>query len=79
MKLVGKIEPIGETHIDDIRLDNLKALTAVVDDLLANIHLVARYENNNEHSLMQAGAHAAGFFRHIEREYKLKELKADDK
>ena len=33
-KLIGPIEPVGESHTDEKRFENLKALTELVDSLL---------------------------------------------
>lgn len=63
IKLVGKIEPVEEVHIYDIRLDNLKNLTAVVDELLEKIYAVKRSE------YPQHRAHASGFFKYLEQKY----------
>ena len=37
MKLIGKIEPAGDTSIDDERFDNVKDLIDLVDKLLVNL------------------------------------------
>ncbi len=37
MKLIGKIEPAGDTSIDDERFSNVKDLIDLVDKLLVNL------------------------------------------
>ena len=36
-KLVGSIQPVGETHIDDTRYENLKIMVDLVGALLTDI------------------------------------------
>jgi len=64
-KLIGKIEPIGETNEDDRRFDNLKIITALVDDLLTDIDAVAMEKDRQEYSINRAGKFAAEFFNRI--------------
>ena len=54
-KLVGKINPIGETHIDDPRYENLKEMLALVESLLHDISEVAKNEERYEYSMKRAG------------------------
>lgn len=69
-KLIGPIEPVGETHTDNERLENIKVMTALVDELLQDISDVAKHEYSTEHSRKKSGRHAGSFFRYIYEEYK---------
>lgn len=40
IKLVGRIDPVGETITDAARLEALKSLCSLVDDLVAEINSV---------------------------------------
>ena len=64
-KLVGKIYPVGETNADNIRFENLKAMTELVDDLLTDINWVAQQNNRHEYSMNRAGQFAASFLDEI--------------
>jgi hypothetical protein len=65
-KLVGKIRPVGSTHIDNERFENLKELTNLVDKLLKDIDEVAgANENRPEYSMKRAGRFASDFFNKI--------------
>ena len=68
-KLIGEIEPVGETHTDEKRLENLKAMTALVDELLEKIAEIAQKENRVEYSIKVCGRHAANFLRQAIEEY----------
>lgn len=57
-KLVGAIEPVGETHTDSERLDNLKFMTALVDELLADLNDISGYRVCHEYSKKKAGEFA---------------------
>jgi len=59
-KLVGNINPVGETHTDNARFENLKVMTGLVDALLTDIDTVAV---NNKDS--RAGGFASDFFDEI--------------
>ena len=61
-KLVGEIEPIGETNTDNERFENLKNMTDLVDRLLSDIDSVAwRNKNRHEYSRSRAGKYADEF------------------
>jgi len=57
-KLIGPIEPVGASHIDPGRLENLEAMAALVDDLIMDIHHVSKDKNRCEDSVMQCGKYA---------------------
>lgn len=61
-RLIGPIEPVGESHTDEARLDNLKAMCAMVNDLVSAIDDVS-YRNLDrvEYSMKQAGQYAHDF------------------
>ena len=42
-RLVGPIEPIGETQADAERLENLNDMITLLDDLLDGIFWVSKY------------------------------------
>jgi len=65
-KLVGPIEPIGETNTDNERFENLKVMTDVVDSLLSDIDRVAMNNKDRvEYSRKRAGQYASDFFDRI--------------
>ena len=60
-KLVGRIDPVGETNEDNRRFENLKIMADLVNKLLFNIDEVSR-----EYSRDRAGKFAAEFFAAVE-------------
>lgn len=62
MKLIGNINPIGETNTDNDRFENLKCLCALVDDLVGQIDNVS-YKNKDSHefSVKRASDYADKF------------------
>jgi len=61
-KLIGEIAPQGETNIDQKRLENLKEMTELVDQLLTDISLVAaENRDRQEASMKEAGEFATKF------------------
>jgi len=65
-KLVGPIDPVGETNEDNRRFENLKTMTELVDLLLTDIDYVT-LENAHrvEYSMKRAGEFASKFFDQI--------------
>lgn len=53
--LCGPVSPIGATHHDERRLENLKDLIELVDRLVFDIAYVAREKGRQEHSVQRAG------------------------
>ena len=61
-KLVGRIDPEGETNTDNLRFENLKEMTRVVDGLLFDIEAVAiGNKGRPEYSRKRAGEYASKF------------------
>ena len=62
-KLIGSIEPVGETHTDNARYENLQEMTRLADALLEDIGDIARHNKDRpEYSMSKAGKFAHGFF-----------------
>lgn len=60
-KLVGEIEPIGETRTDEARFENLKVMTDLVDKLITDIDGMCVYEKNHQASMKKAAKYASDF------------------
>lgn len=61
MKLNGPIEPVGESHTDQKRFDNLRSLCDLVEDLVGEIERVCPNKDRVEYSMKLAGVHAHTF------------------
>ena len=57
-KLIGQIHPLGETHIDTERYENLILMCEIADDLIREISDVAKNASRHEISMKQAGEYA---------------------
>lgn len=69
-KLVGNITPAGKSHIDTKRLENLKVMCNLVDELLYEINYVAiSNEDRYESSMKEMGEYASKFIKQIKDEY----------
>jgi len=61
-KLIGNINPIGETDTDNERFENLKEMCDLVNNLITDIDDMA-YSNRNSHqfSVKRASEYASEF------------------
>jgi len=57
-KLIGSIEPYGDTNIDEEHMKNLNKHIELVDKLLDDLILVAKYKNRPEASMKEIGERA---------------------
>ena len=62
-KLVGPIEPVGESHTDGRRFDNLVQMTDLVGWLMNDIYHVSHDADSHMHSVSKAGKHAKLFLK----------------
>jgi len=69
-KLIGPINPVGESGPDEQRLANLKVMTVLIEDLMYEVNKVAHNKTRYEHSMQLIGKHADGFIRYIVNEHK---------
>lgn len=53
--LTGEIDPIGETHVDTKRLENLKNTIKIADMLIYDIAHVSRFIGQYQASMKEAG------------------------
>lgn len=63
-KMVGEINPVGETNEDKARYENLIDMTVLVINLISDIKMVA--DNNkgrNEYSMKKAGKFSDDFIK----------------
>ena len=62
-KLVGPIEPIGDSTLDECRYVNLQVMIALVEELFADINYVSTNRGSQEGSRDKAGKLADQFIR----------------
>lgn len=60
-KLIGSIKPYGSTDIDEKRMENLKAMCELIEDLVFDVRQVATYRIRHEHSMKEMGLYAEKF------------------
>ncbi len=81
-KLSGKIEPLGESHEDDFRFENLENTIELTEKLIQDIIMVARWKDHHAHSIDKAGTRADEFINHLKEmvgeKYKSGDLKEKD-
>ena len=63
-KLIGEIEPAGETNIDEVRFENLEQMTFLVNRLIMDIQEVSQNKNRVEYSMKRAGEYASKFLKY---------------
>ena len=67
-KLVGSITPAGESHLDTQRLENLKVMCSLVEDLVYKINFVTRDKDRYEASMKEMGVYAQKFLDNLKEE-----------
>lgn len=81
MKVIGEIEPIGETNTDDARLVHLQTLLNTLDILIDEVMIdVLPCESRHEYSMQRAGEEALKWVREKSEQFKeaVSERRADD-
>ena len=58
-KLIGRIEPVGESHTDANRFENLKEHAHLTELMVDDLRRVANYKDRHEASMSKAGKYAA--------------------
>lgn len=67
-KLVGSISPSGESHLDTKRLENLKIMCDLIEDLVYEVNYVAREKDRYEASMKEMGVYAQKFLDNLKEE-----------
>ena len=62
-RLIGPIEPAGDSTLDGKRFENLKVMTELIDALVQDIHYVEMDKNSHQDSVSKAGKFASKFLR----------------
>jgi hypothetical protein len=57
-KLIGRIEPIGETNEDNTRYENLREYEIVLAGLVSDVFIVAKAKDRCEYSMYRSGKYA---------------------
>ena len=66
LRLVGPVNPVGETNTDNDRFENLKELVVTTSLLLTKIEEVAlQNSDRGEFSMKRAGLHCSEFLNRI--------------
>lgn len=64
-KLIGLIEPIGESNTDEKRLNNLRELMALSDCILHSIIELIPYKNRPEFIMKKIGKEAFNYIKDL--------------
>jgi len=64
-KLIGVVEPVGETNEDDRRYENLQTLIDLTEKLLFDIGQTSNYRNRVEFSMKRAGDYAKDYLNEV--------------
>ena len=63
--LIGRVNPRGETNIDNERFDNQEKMIDCVDHMINQLSENAVLRNNSAHSISIAGERAFGFLKNL--------------
>ena len=73
-KLLGDIDPVGESNIDVKRLENLEETIQLVDRLIYDIFQVSLEKNNQYHSVKISGERAYKYLKSLKSELEENEI-----
>lgn len=62
-KMIGNINPVGETNTDNERFENLKAMCLLIDNLILDVIAVIHNKSSYEYSVKRAGEYADGYIK----------------
>ena len=62
-RLIGRINPVGETNTDGERFENLKVFIDLVDSLVNELHHVSDNASHYEYSRKRAGELAVKYLK----------------
>lgn len=60
-KLIGPVDPVGDSSIDAERFENLMVLASLVEDLVGDLSLVASGKTSGMGSFQKAGRYSSDF------------------
>ena len=64
-KLIGSIEPVGESNTDESRYENLQQMTLLVDRLIQDLRQVSEENKDRiEYSMKRIGEYATKFLKY---------------
>jgi fructose-1,6-bisphosphatase/sedoheptulose 1,7-bisphosphatase-like protein len=66
-RLIGLIEPQGESNIDETVDENLRQMIMVTESLINDIIFIARHRSRHEASINKVGKRADNFISELER------------
>ena len=72
--MLGNIYPVGETDIDEKRLENLKETIQLVDRLIYDIFQVSLNKNSQYHSMKISGERAYKYLKSLKDELEEDEI-----
>lgn len=64
-KLIGPVEAVGDSGLDEKRLKNLEATCDLVNRLLYDIHQASHSSDNHQHSMKVIGQRAKEFLQEV--------------
>lgn len=62
MKLNGSITPVGDSHVDSVRYENLERLMSIHDNISHEIASIITQRHRHEASVKKAGTTAFNYF-----------------
>ena len=65
-KLVGPVRGVGETNADKFRLESMKTLCDLIDDLLLEVRKASNDSDSHMDSVKSIGLYARDFINDIE-------------
>ena len=65
MKIIGEIEPVGETNMDEVRYAHLEVLLETLEALIDEVRYLEPYKDRHEYSMKKAGDKAMEWVKYV--------------
>lgn len=64
-KLIGEVDAVGSTHIDDERFENLKVMEDLVDAMIVHINYASKTKDYPQYSMAEIGENAFNYLKDL--------------
>jgi len=64
-ELIGEVDAVGSTHIDNERFENLKVMEDLIDAMIVHINYASKTKDYPQYSMAKIGQHAFDYLKDL--------------